>query len=229
MTANRRYGPLAPVYDIISGEWPIYRVGRIVGIRALQLRPGDTVLDTGCGTGLNHPLLREAVGPAGRIVGIDSSREMLDRSRARAARHGWANIEIVHADATTIGHATLNDLLSRGKRPESAVAVLFTYALSVMSDWPLAWRTGLSVCQPGEHLAVVDVAAPIGTAGIVFRPLARLAGYLGGADVDARPWRAVEEDCSNLQAWSLRRGHIQVRAGAKQERPPASAAQLTRP
>src|SRR5680860_236148 len=115
MASNRRYGLIAPLYDTVSGEWPIYRIGRIAGIRALQLKPGDRVLDIGCGTGLNFPLLREAVGPGGRIVGVDISGEMLQRSRTRAARRGWANVEVVHADATTIGHPPPTELLGPGE------------------------------------------------------------------------------------------------------------------
>lgn len=224
MTINRRYGMIAPFYDAISGEWPIYRIGRIAGIRALKLKAGDRVLDLGCGTGLNFSLLHEAVGEEGLIVGIDISGEMLERGRARTARQGWANIELVQADATTVGRGKLTELLDRGASPDSAVAVLFTYALSLMPDWPNAWRTGMGVCQPGERLAVVDVGVPQGSTRVVLGPLARLACRVGGADIAAHPWRAVEQDCAHVEAWNLRRLHIQVRAGAKRRdaEPPAA-------
>ena len=48
----------------------------------LNLKQGDRVLEIGCGTGRNFPFLREAVGPAGEIYGVDLSRGMLRRARA---------------------------------------------------------------------------------------------------------------------------------------------------
>ena len=65
MRRPQRYTSFAPAYDVLSGEWPVYRAGRITGIGALRLRLGAVVLDIGCGTGLNIPLIRAAVGPAG--------------------------------------------------------------------------------------------------------------------------------------------------------------------
>ena len=53
------------------------------GRRALGLRPGDTVVDIACGTGLNFPLLEEAIGPDGRIVGVDLTDAMLAQAQRR--------------------------------------------------------------------------------------------------------------------------------------------------
>ncbi len=46
-------------------------------VQGLRLVPGSRVLDVGCGTGVLLPYLREAVGPAGQVVGLDFSAEML--------------------------------------------------------------------------------------------------------------------------------------------------------
>ena len=82
MQLPARYTRSARFYDVLSLEWPVYRGGRLAADRRLGLRPGMRVLDLGCGTGLNHPLIQAAVGPGGSIVGVDSSRQMLDPGRA---------------------------------------------------------------------------------------------------------------------------------------------------
>ena len=79
-----RYGPGAQFYDILSLECPVYRVGRSRAIKLMGLKPGDRVLDIGCGTGLNFQLLRDKVGPQGHVVGVDASAAMLAQARNRA-------------------------------------------------------------------------------------------------------------------------------------------------
>ena len=102
MPLFRRYALGAPVYDVLSGERPVYRVGRLAGINALRLSPGDTVVDLGCGTGLNFPLLMERIGPGGLLVGVDRSHEMLRVAHRRVVRRGWDNVRLVGADASTL-------------------------------------------------------------------------------------------------------------------------------
>ncbi len=212
MRRPRRYTSFAPAYDMLSGERPVYRTGRVSGIGALRLRPGALVLDIGCGTGLNFPLIREAIGPAGRIVGVDASAHMLAQARAKAERRGWRNITLDDADATSLTPGWLNGHLGAHHGPEGADAVLFTYSLSVMTNWPEAWRAATAAARPGARVAVVDLQAPTGPA-TALTPLARLACILGGSDITAHPWTALERECTDVQAWSLRGGHIQVRAG----------------
>lgn len=212
MRRPQRYTSFAPAYDVLSGEWPVYRAGRATGIGALHLRPGALVLDIGCGTGLNIPLIRERVGPTGRIVGVDASANMLAQARAKAVRWGWENIDLVCADATDLSPGWLDERPSPKHRPDGADAVLFTYSLSVMTSWPKAWRAATAAARPGARVAVVDMRTPTGTA-TAMAPLARLACTLGGSDITAHPWTALERDCTDVQAWSLRAGHIQVRAG----------------
>jgi demethylmenaquinone methyltransferase/2-methoxy-6-polyprenyl-1,4-benzoquinol methylase len=53
-----------------------------------ELEEGDTVVELGCGTGMNFPLLWEAVGPRGKIVGVDMTFMMLDVARARVDAPG---------------------------------------------------------------------------------------------------------------------------------------------
>src|SRR6201997_1286363 len=55
-----------------------------------HLRPGEVVVDLGCGGGLDVFLAAGKVGPAGKAIGIDMTQEMLDRARRNADRMGLA-------------------------------------------------------------------------------------------------------------------------------------------
>src|SRR3989304_5545577 len=68
---------------------------RVIGL--LRLRPGAVVFDVGCGTGLSFPLIEKAIGPGGRIVGIDQSGEMLGEGREEVGASGWQNVTLIEA------------------------------------------------------------------------------------------------------------------------------------
>ena len=203
-----KYGASARWYDLISAE-PVYRAGRRIGIDQLDLRPGDVVVDLGCGTGLNFPGLRTRIGPTGRLVGVDASADMLVQARRRIVGSGWTNVELIHADATTLAPDVLQAVAGR-----EVDAVLATYALSLMSRWPAAWSTMLGVTRPGGRLCVVDMQLPVGVVAPL-RWLARLACRVGGSDITAHPWTAVETDCSDVQHGAARREHLQIRTGRR--------------
>ncbi|WP_052207413.1 class I SAM-dependent methyltransferase [Sinomonas humi] len=207
--AADRYQSFAPVYDLFACE-PVYRPGRLAGIAGLGLRPGQTVVDAGCGTGLNFVHLEAAVGPSGRIVGIDASPAMLGRARHRIRRNGWTNIHLVHADLTAVGPAALAGLVHEAA--PDVDAVLATYVLSVARSPAAAWERIVALCGPGTRVSVVDMQLPTGAAAAL-APLAALACRLGGSDPSAHPWTLLEHDSRDTHASSLRGGHIQVRTG----------------
>ena len=76
--ALEQYRARAQVYD---SELAPFEPLRQEAIQRLRLRPGETVLDVGCGTGLSFAPLLERLGPGGRIVGIAQCPEMMDKAR----------------------------------------------------------------------------------------------------------------------------------------------------
>ncbi len=78
-------GRWASYYDLLMdvlflGAYPRF-MGEVTA--KMQVEPGDEILDLGCGTGRNARLMLDAVGPTGRIVGVDISERMLQRARRR--------------------------------------------------------------------------------------------------------------------------------------------------
>lgn len=62
------------------------------------LRPGDNVLDLGCGAGNDCFVARSIVGETGAVTGIDFSEEMLNKAKANLIKTGFANIRFLHGD-----------------------------------------------------------------------------------------------------------------------------------
>ncbi len=166
------------------------------------------MLDIGCGTGLNFPLLLAAVGPSGQVVGVDRSREMLEVARRKTTQKPPRNLALVEADAEQLDH------LTAGPDGSGATfdAVLFTYSLSLMPSWEAAWRQATSLVRPGGRAGIVDMGVPHRWARLL-APAARMACRLGGAHISARPWTLLEQTAHDVQSWSLRGGHVQVRVG----------------
>ena len=113
-------------------------------IAMLDLSPGETVVDIASGTGLSLPLLAEAVGPAGRVIGVEISPEMMALAKARIVQGGWANIHLVEAPAETA------DLGAKFH------AALFNYTHDVLQS-PVALRRIFSYAHPGARVAIAGI------------------------------------------------------------------------
>src|SRR5258705_6468268 len=67
--------------------------------KRLALRPGQRVLEIGCGTGRNFPYLRAAVRAQGQIYSVDLSAGMLAKAPALCEEQRWTNVELAQEDA----------------------------------------------------------------------------------------------------------------------------------
>jgi ubiquinone/menaquinone biosynthesis C-methylase UbiE len=179
------YRKKAKHYDLTSRLYPApgypQRGQRQRAVRALGLRPGATVVDMACGTGLNFQLIQDVIGPSGQIVGVDLTDAMLGRARDRIAANGWRNVSLVQADAVDF------------EFPAGIDAILSTYALSQVPESAAVIAHGAAALTGGGRWAVLDLKVPdqtpawmsqLGT-GIV-RPFASIDQWLM-----RRPWAAI--------------------------------------
>jgi ubiquinone/menaquinone biosynthesis C-methylase UbiE len=99
--AERAYRAAADHYDRAAlSFWDRYGAATVA---RLPLAAGDAVLDLCCGAGASAIPSARAVGPGGRVIGVDLAEPMLELARARAAREGLANVEFRRGDATSAG------------------------------------------------------------------------------------------------------------------------------
>src|SRR3984957_18472878 len=135
------YRKKAKHYDVTSRLYPApgypQRAQRLRAVQALSLRTGDTVIDMACGTGLNFPLLQKAVGPGGRIVGVDLTDAMLARAPDGIEASGGSSVSLVQADAVGFDF------------PAEVDAILSTYALTQVPEGAKAIAHGTAASPAG--------------------------------------------------------------------------------
>ncbi len=179
------YRKKAKHYDITTRLYPVpgypQRTQRLRAIRALGLRPGDSVVDIACGTGLNFSLIEQAIGPEGRIVGVDLTDAMLAQAQHRIETNGWSNVSLVQADAAGF------------EFPAEVDAILSTYALTQVPECGDVIAHGAAALSPGGRWVVLDLKVPDKPPQWLTQLGIALGRPFGSIDewVARRPWEAI--------------------------------------
>jgi SAM-dependent methyltransferase len=114
-------------------------------LRLLALAAGETVLDIGSGPGLLAADMAQAVGPTGRVCGIDVSDSMLTLARGRTLPAGSAPVEYRHGGVDAVPY------------PDGSFdVVVSTQVLEYIADIPAALAEASRVLRPGGRLLILD-------------------------------------------------------------------------
>lgn len=138
------------------------------------LREGEVVVDLGAGAGLDALIAARAVGPTGRVIGVDMTPQMLQSARANAVAmgvHGYVEFR----------EGIIEDLPIAAN---TADVIISNCVINLSPDKPAAFREAFRVLKPGGRLAVSDVVLSAPLPGPVQQLAAAYVACIAGAAVE---------------------------------------------
>jgi S-adenosylmethionine-diacylgycerolhomoserine-N-methlytransferase len=141
-TMTNYYRLQSHFYD--ATRWA-FLYGRKRIIDMLAIRPGECVVEIGCGTGSNFEAIQASLQNSGELIGVDCSTPMLSKAAERVRRNGWQNVRLLD--------------LEYGREPVTggrADVVLFSYSLSMIDDWEDAISCAGSELHAGGRAGILD-------------------------------------------------------------------------
>jgi len=157
-------------------------------VKALNLQPGDTIVELACGTGLNFSLFQDYIGPTGQIIGVDFTDAMLEQARKRVADQGWKNVTLIQHDASTF------------QIPPDVKAVFSSFALSLFPNTEQVLTRVANSLAPGGRLVLLELQLPrswpswLASAALaLMKPFAVTEEW-----IMRRPWEIIPKTINSL-------------------------------
>ncbi|MCX4187832.1 class I SAM-dependent methyltransferase [Methylophaga sp. OBS4] len=203
------YRKRAGWYDFSANAY--YLIGfretkyRKMAVSELALEVGDTVIEIGCGTGLNFKYLLQSIGNTGHLIGVDLTDAMLEKAKQRVERSGWENVQLVQSDA------------AKYVFPSSTKGVISTLALTLIPDYEAIIKRAANSLVSGGRFVILDLKKPerwplwmakIGVA--ITKPF--------GVSLDLteqRPWEVMNRYFKNVTMTEVYGGFVYIAVGRK--------------
>jgi arsenite methyltransferase len=194
-----KLGYKAKELGVVPGEADL-GLGCGAPVEHLLLQPGETVLDLGSGPGLDAFLAAKAVGPTGRVIGVDMTPAMLERARRNAQKGGYANVEFREG---RLERLPVDDA--------SVDAITSNCVINLVPDKQAVFREIARVLKPGGRLVISDIvldgALPEAVAKDVYAYIGCIAGaaqrqdYFGWLRAAGLGTVEVLRDFDSLTVW----------------------------
>jgi SAM-dependent methyltransferase len=149
-------------------------------LTAAALQAGETVLDLGSGAGFDAFLAVRAVGPEGRVIGVDMTDDMLAKARANAERAGHRNVEFRKGliEALPVDAASVDVVISN-------------CVINLTPDKAAVYREVARVLRPGGRMIVSDVVLDAPLPAAIQNDVNALVGCVAGAALRAEYLGAI--------------------------------------
>jgi demethylmenaquinone methyltransferase/2-methoxy-6-polyprenyl-1,4-benzoquinol methylase len=206
VTAYRKY---AENYDLAVKFYLLLglKIGKYRKMTAdsLELSKGDTVVELGCGTGLNFPLILDFIGSEGKLIGVDITDKMLDQARIRVKENGWNNVELIQSDTADYDF------------PKELDGIFTTGAIQYSPQYDTIIKKGYEALKTGKNFVVFDFKMPQGPSRI-FAPI--LIFFTKGFEANEEylqrhAWESIEkyfEKTTFQEGWG---GFVYISVGKK--------------
>jgi demethylmenaquinone methyltransferase/2-methoxy-6-polyprenyl-1,4-benzoquinol methylase len=185
---RRRYNRLARFFVFFEWLFLLPPGIRKRAVSRLELKPGDHVLEVGCGTGRNLSPLVQAVGALGQVYGVDLSEGMLAEARKLRAKAGWLNVKLIQSDASAY------------QVPAAVAGVIFSLSYAVIPHHREALHHAWQQLLPGGYLVIMDAKLPSNLLGKLLHPFVVWTSkltVLGNPDI--RPWDELKELADDVE------------------------------
>lgn len=126
-----------------------YLLGRDQLLHDMEVKPGETVLEVGCGTGRNLVILAKR-HPDAHFFGLDASADMLEMADTKIDSARLRNVTLSNMLAEDFYYVNTFEMTDRFDK------IFFSYSISMIPDWRAAVDNALNNLKPGGELFIVD-------------------------------------------------------------------------
>jgi len=146
------------------------------------LRPGEVVVDLGSGAGFDAFLAARAVGPNGRVIGVDMTDAMLEKARENARKGGFTNVEF--------RKGTIEDLPIED---ESVDVIISNCVINLSPEKERVFREAFRTLRPGGRLMISDIVLERPLPPEIAEDISAYTGCVAGASVRAEYLEQIEK------------------------------------